>query len=231
MKPIRPTCWSSAPTGITAPRVEGSGTGAAAREQQLDDDLPGWNVKKGFALPGIRCQIRPFELDDAADVYAAIQESQPELARWMPDLNPTLTEEDIRDWITGQELMSSGNMAYNFAIVDGESDRFLGGCGLTQINPLLRMANLYYWVRSSAAGNGAATHAARLLARYGFKTLGLLRIEIVVALENTASQRVAQKSGAACEGTMRNRILVDGIPYPASMYSLIPSDFLGNQRE
>ena len=69
-----------------------------------------------------------------------------------------------------------------------------------------------------------ATAAARCLAAFGFRQLGLLRIEIVVATANTASQRVAEKLGATCEGVLRNRILVRDRVHDAVMFSLIPSD-------
>jgi RimJ/RimL family protein N-acetyltransferase len=84
---------------------------------------------------------------------------------------------------------------------------------------------LGYWVRSRRRGQGIAARAARLVARFGFERLGLLRAEIVVAVGNTASLRAAEKSGAQREGVLRNRITVRDKIYDAVMYSLIPQDF------
>ena len=61
-----------------------------------------------------------------------------------------------RVWQEGNE--------YAFAIVQAQDGQFLGGCGLNQINRVNRFANLGYWVRTSQAGHGVATVAARLLA-------------------------------------------------------------------
>jgi RimJ/RimL family protein N-acetyltransferase len=63
-----------------------------------------------------------------------------------------------------------------------------------------------YWIRTSRTREGAATEAIRLLADFGFATLGLVRVEIVVALGNFSSQRAAEKAGAYREGLLRNRI-------------------------
>ena len=83
------------------------------------------------------------------------------------------------------------------------------------------MGNLGYWVRTSAAGRGAATRATRLAARFGFEQLGLHRIEIVAAIDNIGSQRVAEKAGAVREGVLRKRLLIRGKSQDAVLYSLI----------
>jgi RimJ/RimL family protein N-acetyltransferase len=63
-----------------------------------------------------------------------------------------------------------------------------------------------------------------MLVHLAFEQLGLVRVEIVVAVGNEASQRVAQKVGALREGILRNRIVLGDKIYDAVMYSLIPED-------
>jgi RimJ/RimL family protein N-acetyltransferase len=87
-----------------------------------------------------------------------------------------------------------------------------------------QFGNLGYWVRTSAAGRGVASKASRLVARFGFEELGLHRIEILAAVSNVASQRVAEKIGAAREGVLRKRLLIRGEPQDAVMFSLVPED-------
>jgi RimJ/RimL family protein N-acetyltransferase len=81
---------------------------------------------------------------------------------------------------------------------------------------------LGYWVRESRQGQGIAGEIARLIADFGFRMLGLARIEIVVAEENYPSRRVAEKLGASFEGIARRRILMCGASIDAAIYSLIP---------
>ena len=64
-----------------------------------------------------------------------------------------------------------------------------------------------------------------LAARYAFEKVGLARVEIVIALANRASIRVAEKAGAHYEGVLRNRMVVGSDVFDAHMYSLIPQDF------
>jgi RimJ/RimL family protein N-acetyltransferase len=69
-----------------------------------------------------------------------------------------------------------------------------------------------------------ATVAARAAALLGFGMLGLTRLEIVVLPHNAASQRVAEKLGALREVEARNRVLFQGRPAAAVVYSLVPGD-------
>src|SRR5262245_32789118 len=101
---------------------------------------------------------------------------------------------------------------------------FVGGAGLKCIHRVHQFANLGYWVRTSATGRGLATRATRLAARFGFEQLGLHRIEIVVAVDNLASQRVAERAGAVREGVARKRLLIRGESHDAVMYSLVAQD-------
>jgi ribosomal-protein-serine acetyltransferase len=62
------------------------------------------------------------------------------------------------------------------------------------------------------------------VARFGFNELKLNRIEIVVAVRNTASLRVAEKVGATREGVLRSRLVAHGQIHDAVMFSLIRGD-------
>ena len=87
--------------------------------------------------------------------------------------------------------------------------------------PLHRFANLGYWVRSSAAGRGVAPAAVRLLADWAFRETDLLRLEIVAAVGNRRSQRVAEKAGAIREGVLRDRLLLHGQPHDVVIYAIL----------
>jgi ribosomal-protein-serine acetyltransferase len=169
--------------------------------------------------------IRPFRPADAPQVFGAIQESRADVAPWLPDLGRALALLDVVAYIDGQPEAWSGGDAYNFAIVDHRTDDFLGGCGLTQINPRHRFANMYYWVRTAHTGRSVATRAVRLLARFGCDALALQRIEIVVPVSHVASIQVAKKAGAFREGVLRNRVTLYDVVHDAVMFSFVPQDY------
>lgn len=167
--------------------------------------------------------LRPYTTADADELYEAVRESISELAPWMPWCHAGYSMEETRQWLSMRDEAWTSGQDYGFRIADARSDRFLGGVGLNQIN-VHRAANLGYWIRTGATGRGVATRATRLLARFGLEELNLVRIEIVAAVGNLASQRVAEKAGAVREGLMRKGLLMHGVAYDAVLSSLIAED-------
>jgi len=163
--------------------------------------------------------IRPYRLDDAEAVVEAVRESIAELQPWMPWCHPGYSLTDSRSWLEIQVPAFEQRTAFEFAIVSAEG-RYLGGCGLNQIDKANHRANLGYWVRSGATRQGVATSVVRQIREWAFQTTDLIRLEIVVAVGNSASHRVAEKVGAVREGTLHRRILLHGAARDATMFSL-----------
>jgi len=168
--------------------------------------------------------IRPYRAGDASALHEAVRESISEVSPWLPWCHQNYSIEESREFIGSRELASQGGEWYSFGIFETDGGRFLGGVGLKFINRVHQMAKLGYWVRTSAAGRGVATAATRMAARFGFEELGLQRIEIVVAVSNVSSQRVAEKAGARREGVLRKRLLINGESLDAVLFSLVPED-------
>jgi len=172
-----------------------------------------------------RLLLRPYEPEDAEAVFEAVDSSRAELSPWMDWCTPNYSIADTRAWLAKLPGAWERKETFGFAILDASDGTFLGGCGLNNIIWAYRIANLGYWVRSKRTGEGVATAAAVEVARFGLAKLGLCRIEIVAAVGNTASRRVAEKTGATYEGILRNRIKIGDRNLDAAMHSLIPGDF------
>jgi ribosomal-protein-serine acetyltransferase len=166
------------------------------------------------------CAIRLYEPADAEDLQAAVVESAAELGRWLGWAHAGYSREDARSWIETQRELNRQGLAHSFAI-RGAAGGYLGGCGVNQLNAANRFANLGYWVRSSAMGRGVAPAAVRLVADHVFRETNLVRLEIVCAVGNVRSQRVAEKAGAVREGVLRSRLVIPGGISDAVMHSLI----------
>lgn len=164
--------------------------------------------------------LRPHRPDDAEEIYAAVLESFETLSEWMPWCHPGYSIEETRAWIEHCGIARARGSEFHFVIEDA-SGAFLGTCGLNQLRAEHQMANLGYWVRKSASGRGVATRAVRRLAEFAFRETELVRLEIVVALANFASLRVAEKSGAIREGIANQRLRLRGRSQDAVVFALI----------
>jgi ribosomal-protein-serine acetyltransferase len=166
------------------------------------------------------CTIRLYDPGDAGDLQAAVVESAVEVGLWMSWAHPRYSLEDAQQWILMQQELTRQGLAYEFA-VRSDTGAFLGGCGVNQVNKANRFANMGYWIRTSAMGRGVAPAAARLVAEHVFRSTDLNRLEIVCALGNVRSQRVAEKLGAVREGVLRKRLLIPSGASDAVMFSLV----------
>ena len=169
--------------------------------------------------------IRPYEFGEEQALYTAIQESLPELYPWMSWATERYTLNVARDFIAITRAEWSRGTLYTFAITDSNTGEFLGGSGLSHFHPVYKFCNLGYWIRSYKRGRGYAVRATKLAAQFAFERANAIRTEIVIATENEASKRVAEKVGAHYEGILLNRMTVRDNIYDAHMFSLLPSDF------
>jgi len=166
--------------------------------------------------------IRRYRAADADALLEAVLESVDRVSPWLPWCHLAYSLEDSRVWIAHCEDAWQAATEYNFAIVD-EAGRLLGGCGLNQLRPEHRLANLGYWVRTSATGRGVATTAVRALADFAFRETDLVRLELVVAAGNETSHRVADRVGALREGIAHDRLYVHDRAHDATVYALLRS--------
>jgi ribosomal-protein-serine acetyltransferase len=127
---------------------------------------------------------------------------------------------DAQSWIEMQQASRAEGSAFEFLILDS-AGTLLGTCGINRVDSGLRLANVGYWIRTSATGRGIAAAGVRELVDWTFAHTPLVRLEIVIQVANTRSQRVAEKLGAVREGVLRARLWSGGRARDALMYSII----------
>lgn len=162
--------------------------------------------------------VREPTADDAAAVVEAVRASLPELRPWMPWAHDEYGLEDAAAWIRGD---FGDGLRFLLFEPDG---RVVGCVGVNDLDERNRRGNLGYWVRSDCAGRGLASAAASWLARHAFETTDLERLEILMAVDNAPSRRVAEKVGAGYEGVARRRVRVGDVQQDAHVFGLVSSD-------
>lgn len=171
--------------------------------------------------------VRPHEVRDIDALFSAVRESIAEISPWLPWCHPDFSKDELGGFVEVSRNGWADGSQYHFGIFDASTGSALGGISLNHIARSNRLANMGYWVRTSATGRGVASGAAKLVAACGFRELGLSRIEIAAIPENVASRRVAERAGAKFEAVVRNRLVMHGRAYDAALYSLVPGDIIG----
>lgn len=170
--------------------------------------------------------LRAHRTGDAPALAEAVRESIATVGRWQDWCHASYDVASAETWIAQCRQAWLLGDGYEMLIVDTRTDRLLGGMGVNQRNREQRFANLGYWVRESAQGNGVATRAGTLAIRFAFETVQVSRLEIVAAHDNIPSRKTAERLGGHLEGMLRNRLVIKGSSVEAAMYSLIPDDLV-----
>jgi len=147
-----------------------------------------------------RLVLRAPDLSDVDAITAACQD--PEIPRWTTVPSP-YTRDDAVDFVRRVgEWWADGSETVWAARRDG---RLVASIGLHHIedHPTGGRAELGFWVAAPARGQGYVVEAARAVIDWGFRELGLARIEWRAIVGNVPSAKAARALGFRYEGLLR----------------------------
>ena len=173
-----------------------------------------------------RLRLRAPRRSDLRPVDEAIQETIDELQRFLPWARPGHGRAESRRYLASVRAARRHRHAYEFLICDAATSEVQGMASLHRIDWIRRSAGIGYWVRRSVWGKGIATEAARAVLELAFQHCALNRVEVHIALENRASQRVAEKIGLEREGVARGLEYVNGRYLDHIQFSILRSDVM-----
>lgn len=153
-----------------------------------------------------RLALRPFALDDAADVQRLAGDRQ--VADTTLNIPHPYPDGMAAAWIARHaETFASGDeLVLGIALGREPGPAMLiGAIGLRFAPPHAR-AELGYWIGRSYWNQGYATEAARAMVAHGFEAIGLHRIVAQHMVRNPASGRVMCKIGLRHEGRLRGHV-------------------------
>ncbi|MBT2504219.1 GNAT family N-acetyltransferase [Curtobacterium sp. ISL-83] len=131
--------------------------------------------------------------------------------------------EMFRNWSTNER---SGDVG--FSVVDRVSGQLVGHATLFGATLPVRAATLAVMVGSEHVDRGYGTDAVRLLTEYGFREMGLNRIEIQVHAFNERARAVYGKVGYREEGVRREATFHDGHFHDEVIMSALARDWPTN---
>lgn len=115
--------------------------------------------------------------------------------------NSEETQSIIESWIAEHNLDEIKN--YTFAIIQKQTDEFIGLFGLKLSNKKYKKGEIWYKIHPNYWRKGFATESVNLVLDYGFNTLNLHRIQAGCAVDNIGSIKVLEKVGMIREGRGR----------------------------
>lgn len=160
-------------------------------------------------------------------------EDLPHLARWEMDLATIAT---LTSWVVPPSEAAARERIGKWVANDKDDVGFaietvadppvlVGSIHLLGARPKDRCATLGIALAREHVGCGYGTDATRVIVDYGFREMGLHRIQLAVAPFNRAGIRAYEKAGFVEEGRHRDAVWHDGRWYDEVLMSLLDHEW------
>lgn len=153
------------------------------------------------ALRADAFELREFVPEDVAAIMAAGRDRQITDHTYMPrepddDRARAWIERAVAGWERGVCRLAISE-------IEDPARRCVGQAGLL-LQQIPGNAEAVYWLLEGARGRGWGAQALGLVTGWAFEHLGIERMEVLIDIENDASQRTAEKAGYTREGIRRS---------------------------
>ncbi len=144
-----------------------------------------------------RLTLRPFNLDDAADVQRLAGDK--DIASTTSAIPHPYEDGMAEEWISSHAEVFENGKGINLAIALKDTDEackseLIGSISI-EIDTIDKIGELGYWIGKPFWSCGYCTEAAKVILTYAFDVLKLKSIHAFYLKRNTASGRVLQKIG------------------------------------
>jgi RimJ/RimL family protein N-acetyltransferase len=171
-------------------------------------------------LAQLTTRLEPFGERHVSGLEAILDD--PDLLRFTRVPEP-VPADFARVWLERYDKGRGDGTREAFAIVDDDR-AFLGLALAPQIDRETRTAELGYVVAPAARGRGVASEALRQLTAWAFGELGMFRLELLISVDNLASQRVAEHCGYVREGVLRSVHVKQDVREDTEIWSRLATD-------
>ena len=168
-------------------------------------------------------EIRMLEESDAETVFAVVDRNREHLREWLIWVDRTDSSEVTRQYILDSRHRYENKEALSAGI--WLNDELAGAIGVVGYHWHNKMMEIGYWLSADWQGKGIMTRAVRAMIDDAFGNLGMNRIEIHCASENTRSRAIPKRLGFTQDGVMRQSGVLNGRFVDKVIYSMLASEW------
>jgi len=174
-------------------------------------------------IKGNRVTLRQIRKSDAKSIQKHANDKL--ISRYMTLLPFPYTIEHAYSWIKDCHRVNRSKTNIMWGIEDNATGDIIGGMGLHRINYQNKNAETGYWIGRKYWRQGLMTEAVKLVLKYAFKELKLMRIYAVCLHPNEASMGVLIKAGFTKEGIMRKACYKNRRWYDVDCFAILKDEF------
>ncbi len=170
-------------------------------------------------LVGEKCYLSPISVDDVE-----------KYTEWVNDLEIgqfVLFSHGIYDIDKERDLLKNLTKdSMIFAIIENQTNKMIGNCGLNMVNEVHRRATFGIFIGDKTYWNqGIGSEATKLVLDYGFNIVNLNNITLEVVAYNHRATNCYEKVGFKYVGTRRKYVFMAGDYHDVLIYDILASEF------
>ncbi|MDD2331216.1 MAG: GNAT family protein [Candidatus Cloacimonetes bacterium] len=170
-------------------------------------------------LIGEKCYLSPVSIDDVEKYTEWVNDL--EIGQFVLFSAGVYDLDKERD--TLKALMQKTSI---FAIVERDTNKVIGNCGLHEVNEVHRRASFGIFIGEKTFWNqGIGTEATELILDYSFNIMNLNNISLEVVAYNQRAVKCYEKVGFKYVGRRRNYIFMAGVYHDVLIYDILASEF------
>ncbi len=170
-------------------------------------------------LIGEKCYLSPISIEDVERYTEWVNDL--EIGQFVLFSSTIYDLEKEKDALQG--LMNNGIV---FAIVEKDTNKVIGNCGLSLVNEVHRRATFGIFIGEKTYWNqGIGTEATALILDYGFNIMNLNNISLEVVTYNQRAIRCYEKVGFKFVGRRREHVFMAGRYHDVLIYDILASEF------
>ena len=145
-------------------------------------------------------KLRPLESEDCKEFYSWANDREVTQFSLSSYAYPQ-SKSDILKWLSD---ISRCTKTVSLGICNSKTGHLIGYAGIASISSLNRCGEFFILIGAKDHwGKGIGTEVTKLITEYGFKTLGLHRIELTAYASNPSAIKAYEKAGYKHEGVKR----------------------------
>jgi ribosomal-protein-serine acetyltransferase len=168
-------------------------------------------------------KLHPVSVEDAEELYAAIDRNRERLRQWLPWIHDGYDLSDTLRFL--EHSVAENNDGSALTGIIRRNGSLCGTIGLHRIDKQRRASSIGYWLEAGCEGRGIMTRACRAVVEEGFRTFGLHRIEIRCDIENKRSSAIPLRLGFVEEGILRGAEWLYDHWVDLRVFSMLESDW------
>ena len=163
----------------------------------------------------------------ADELFALVERNRGQLRQWLPWLDFNRSVADSLSFI--QNAISLAKTKKGAVYEIRRHGTLIGVIGYNSIDSLHGVCEIGYWLDESHQRQGIVTRCTTELVRFAFEHLGMNKVAISVAVDNTASRAVPEKLGFTVEGRSREAEWLYDHHVDHVLYGLLRKEWTGVQ--